>query len=127
MKNECLDVALQELSAAGIRDVTRSYGSKHQQVRWRVNGRERMYTIPVSPSDVRSAINTRTAVRRMLREDGLAITAERKPPPPKQPDRATILERRMVSLEQQLAALGNQIAVLEQQLAALSKQMNGAS
>jgi hypothetical protein len=124
MKNECLDVALRELDAAGVRDVARSYGSKHLQIRWQVNGSARMYSLAITPSDVRSVANTRSQIRKILREDGMLPTMERKPPAPKQPaDRATILERRMVILEQQLAALSKQVVILEQQLAALSKQV----
>jgi hypothetical protein len=105
VKNDCLSAALQELSLAGIRHVERAYGSKHLQLRWRVNGTERMYSMPATPSDIRSASNTRAGIRRMLREDGLLITAERKHPAPKPPDRIALLERRIVVLEQRLAAL----------------------
>jgi hypothetical protein len=105
VKNPCLEAALRELAKVGIRDVERSYGSKHLQIRFRANGSERMYSMPLTPSDVRSASNTRAGIRRMLREDGLLITAERKPPAPKTPDRITILERRIVALEQRLAVL----------------------
>ena len=41
---------------------------KHLQLRRRANGNERMYSLPVTPSDIRS-INTRAAIRRLLRED----------------------------------------------------------
>jgi hypothetical protein len=106
MKNECLAAALQELSAAGVRDVDRAYGGKHLQLRWRVNGTERMYSLPITPSDFRSAANTRAQIRRILREDGMLMTRERRPPAAvKAPDRVTLLERRIVALEQHLAVL----------------------
>ena len=106
MKNPCLTAALEELSAAGIRDITQSYGGKHLQLRWKVNGvGERMYVLPATPSDFRSAANTRGAIRRLLRADGMLTTAERRPPAPKAPDRVTLLERRVVALEQRLAVL----------------------
>lgn len=105
MKNECLAAALQELSLAGVRDVERAYGGKHLQLRWRVNGTERMYSLPATPSDVRSAANTRAQIRRILREDGMLITAERRPPATKTPDRITLLDRRLAALEQRLAVL----------------------
>ena len=113
MKNPCLEAALDELDKAGIRDVVRAHGSKHLQLRFKSNGYERMCVIPVSPSDVRSAINTRAQVRKILREDGVLVTAERRSAPTKAPDRVVRLEQR--------------VAALEQQLAVLSKQMNGAS
>ena len=104
MKNECLAAALQELSLAGVRDVERAYGGKHLQLRWRANGTDRMYSLPITPSDVRSASNTRAAIRRMLREDGLLITAERKPPE-RMPSRIERLERRVEALETELKLL----------------------
>ena len=128
MKNPCLEVALNELAKVGIRDVTHSFGGKHQQIRFKVNGAaERSYTLPSTPSDFRSAANTRSDIRRILREGGVLMPVERKPPTPKQPDRVTIIERRLAIVEQQLAALSNQVVILEQQFAALNKQLNGVS
>ncbi len=110
MKNECLQVALRELASAGIRDVTRAYGGKHLQLRWRVNGSdERMYSIPVTPSDVRSPHNTRAQIRRMLRADGLlAEPAAKLVAPARQPslaERVAQLERRLAVLEKKLGSV----------------------
>jgi len=71
VRNPCLDAALAELDAVGIRDYQLARGSKHLQVRWTVAGVLRMMTIPGSPSDWRSPQNTRRDMRRLLREDGL--------------------------------------------------------
>ena len=71
MRNACLDAALAELDAVGIRNYQLARGSKHLQVRWTVAGVLRMMTIPGSPSDWRSPQNTRRDMRRLLREDGL--------------------------------------------------------
>ena len=71
MRNPCLDAALAELDAVGIRNYQLARGSKHLQVRWTVAGVLRMMTIPGSPSDWRSPQNTRRDMRRLLREDGL--------------------------------------------------------
>jgi hypothetical protein len=71
MRNPCLDAALAELDAVGIRDYQLARGSKHLQVRWTVAGVLRMMTIPGSPGDWRSPANTRRDMRRLLREDGL--------------------------------------------------------
>jgi hypothetical protein len=108
MKNDCLDAALHELSLAGVRDVTRAFGGKHLQIRWRANGTERMYTLPITPSDFRAVANTRATIRRMLREDGMLLTAERKPPAPRPPDRLTALERRIAIMERRIAVLEQQ-------------------
>ena len=106
MKNPCLEAALSELAKVGIRDVERSYGSKHLQIRFRANGTERMYSMPSTPSYVRARINTRAGIRRMLREDVLLITAERKPPAAnKPPDRFALLAQRVDKLERQVLAL----------------------
>jgi hypothetical protein len=99
MKNPCLTAALDELAKVGIRDVTRVHGAKHLQLHWRVNGHDpRFVTVSKTPSDYRSPENTRRDVRHMLREDGV-ITHPRPIPPPKTPDRVTLLERRVRALE----------------------------
>jgi hypothetical protein len=100
MKNECLEIALRELEAVGVRDIEQAHGGKHLQLRWRVNGRDtRVYTLPCTPSDVRSSQNVRADIRRLLRDDGVQTTAP-KPPVVKQPDRLTLMERRIAALEQ---------------------------
>jgi hypothetical protein len=101
-----LEAALKELSLAGIRDVTQSFGSKHLQLRWQVNGSGmRLYSMAGTPSDVRAAANVRSDIRKILREDGMLLPAERRTPAPRPPDRITILERRIVDLEQRLGAM----------------------
>jgi hypothetical protein len=103
MRNSCLEIALRELEAVGIRDVEQIRGGKHLQLRWHVNGRGlRICTVPVTPSDWRSSHNTRSEIRRMLREDGLLTVPERSEPPPPpapKPDRLAELERRVQALE----------------------------
>ena len=54
MRNECLSAALDELNAAGIRDVSHARGAKHWQIRWGANGTTRVYSLPGTPSDYRS-------------------------------------------------------------------------
>jgi hypothetical protein len=105
MKNPCLDAALRELADAGIRDVQRSFGGKHLQLRWRANGHGmRMYTLALTPSDWRGPRNVAADIRRMLREDGMLIAAPPKPSPPspKPPDRISELEARVAALESAL-------------------------
>ena len=38
MKNACLEIALRELEAVGVRDIERTHGGRHVQLRWRVHG-----------------------------------------------------------------------------------------
>jgi hypothetical protein len=104
MRNSCLDIALRELESAGIRDIEQVRGGKHLQLRWQINGHGlRVYTLPATPSDWRSPLNTRAEIRRMLREDGVLHAPERpKPPPrpaPKPVGRLGEIERRLAELE----------------------------
>ena len=72
MRNPCLDAALAELEAVGIRDYQLARGGKHLQLRWTVAGHSlRMLTVPLTPSDWRSPRNTRSDIRKLLRLDGL--------------------------------------------------------
>src|SRR5262245_40487197 len=105
MRNPCLEIALRELEAVGIRNVEQVRGGKHWQLRWQVNGHgPRVYTIPGTPGDWRSPHNVRAEVRRMLREDGLLAAPERleesTPAPTPKLDRFAQLERRMTMLEE---------------------------
>jgi hypothetical protein len=111
MKNPCLVAALQQLEAAGVRNVETVHGSKHPQLRWRVNGNPlRVLSIPGSSSDWRGERNTRADVRRLLRMDGVELSApNNKPtgaPRPQAPDRVAVLERRVEKLERTLQELG---------------------
>ncbi len=104
MRNPCLEIALRELEAVGIRDVERVRGGKHWQLRWQVNEHGlRIYTLSGTPSDWRSSHNVRAEIRRMLREDGLLAAPERPEGPTSAPtpklDRLAELERRMTMLE----------------------------
>ena len=75
MRNACLDAALAELDAVGIRDYQLARGGKHLQLRWTVVGHAlRVLTIPLTPSDWRSPQNTRSDLRKLLRQDGLLET-----------------------------------------------------
>jgi hypothetical protein len=72
MRNACLDAALAELDAVGIRNYQLVRGSKHLQIRWTAaSGALRILTIPGTPRDWRSPANTRRDMRRLLRADGL--------------------------------------------------------
>ena len=103
MRNPCLDAALRELAAVGIRDVEQVRGGKHWQLRWQVDGHGlRICTLPATPSEWRSTHNTRADIRRMLREDGVLVTPKPAPTPglPPKPDRIAELERRVTALEE---------------------------
>ena len=92
VRNPCLEIALAELESAGIRGVERTYDGKHPQLRWRVNGGTlRIYAVPGTPSDMRSPLNVRANIRRLLRADGVAVGSEKTelPPAPRKPYRIT--------------------------------------
>jgi hypothetical protein len=107
MRNRCIEVALAELEAVGIRDVVVAHGSKHPQLRFKINGGPlHIFTVPSTPSDRRSPANTRRDLRKLLREAGVLPPPESKrSPPAKTPDRITLLEQRVTALEQTLAKL----------------------
>jgi hypothetical protein len=87
MRNACLDAALAELDAVGIRDYQLARGGKHLQLRWTVAGHAlRVLTIPLTPSDWRSPQNTRSDLRKLLRQDGLLETNGSHPPVKPKPD-----------------------------------------
>jgi hypothetical protein len=113
MKNDCIEVALRELEAAGVRGVEQAHGGKHLQLRWRVNGHDlRIYSVPGTPSDVRSPRNVRADIRRLLREDGVLITPE-PPAPARTLSRLELLERRIGVQQQTIELMERRIAVLE--------------
>jgi hypothetical protein len=105
MRNECLDAALSELDAAGIRDVVHARGAKHWQIRRQANGVTRFYSVPGSPSDHRSVANVRADIRRLLRVDGFLV--DREPAKPRPLDRMSRLEQRVAAVELELAAMRN--------------------
>lgn len=105
-KNACLDIGLAELESAGIRDIQIAHGSKHPQIRFRINGGPlHAFTVPGTPSDQRAPANTRRDVRVLLRQCGVNLNQERPKPPPKKPDRISLLERRVAALEHKLTKL----------------------
>jgi hypothetical protein len=107
MRNACLDVALRELAAAGIRDVVQAPGGKHWQIQWQANGECRMYSLPVTPSDHRAAANTRAEIRRMLRADGFLVDQPKpvKVQPPSLQDEIRWLKAEIRNLKDRMAKL----------------------
>ena len=108
--NPCLQAALGELEAAGIRGVEVVPGGKHPQIRWKVNGHGlRVFSVAGSPSDWRAPKNTRSDIRKVLRADGvLPPPPPPKPPaPPKPPDRTAVLEQRVDALEREFERFRN--------------------
>lgn len=72
--NPCVEAIVKTLLDAGIRpeapEVTKGC---HVRVRWQANGNKRQYHTGASPSDWRAPRKAASDVRRMLREDGLAL------------------------------------------------------
>jgi hypothetical protein len=112
MRNECLAAALDELSKAGVRSPQIAKGSRHLQIRWVTGGgAQRMVAVPTTPSDWRSPENTRRDVRGILRADGMLETpTPRTPPPPRQPGRLELVERRLAALERRLGISAEEVA-----------------
>jgi hypothetical protein len=66
MKNEALDEAIGMIRAAGFKPrITRN---GHWHISWiDRRGRARRFTVAFSPSDWRSSLNSRAALRRLMR------------------------------------------------------------
>jgi hypothetical protein len=110
MKNPCLDAALAVLEECGIRDREVAAGSKHPQVRFRINGGPALhvFAIPGTASDWRSPQNVRRDLRKVLRELGVIVTEERPEPPPRpapKPSRLDECVRDIAELKQQMETL----------------------
>jgi hypothetical protein len=123
MRNACLDAALAELDAVGIRDYQLARGGKHLQLRWTVAGHIlRMLTIPLTPSDWRSAQNTRSDLRKLLRQDGLLETngvhlpMKPKPDPWRQQLEELIRRLNQLNVPEQVAAERREIAAAMRRL-----------
>jgi hypothetical protein len=96
-------VVLEELAKAGIHDPVIARGAKHPQLRWTTpRGELRVFALPGTPSDWRSAENTQHDLRRILRDDGMLAAPEPRPAPVKQPSRIELLERRLAEVERRL-------------------------
>jgi hypothetical protein len=103
VRNLCLAAALDELAKAGIRDPVVARGGKHWQLRWMGPcGEARMFAVPGTPSDWRSDQNPRHDLRKALRADGMLDDRGRPAPPPRQPSRLELIERRLAEVERRL-------------------------
>jgi hypothetical protein len=85
MRNTCLDAVLGELERWQIAgQPVVANGGKHLKITWTATaGQQRTVIVPSTPSDRRSAANTRAFVRRVLRSDGveLKVSPPRRPRP----------------------------------------------
>jgi hypothetical protein len=84
-RNRDLAASLAALREAGVYDVIIMHGAKHLQLRWTYNGQSRMVTVPCTASDLRSPLNTRAEVRKLLRRDGLLPETGRSSAPSRAP------------------------------------------
>jgi len=68
--NDCIEAACAELRSVNIEPLVRP-GGKHAAIVWLHSGKERTYYAPLTPSDWRASKNTRTDIRKILRNDGI--------------------------------------------------------
>ncbi len=68
--NDCIEAVCAELRSVNIEPTVHT-GGKHATITWQFNGKERHYSAPLTPSDWRAAKNSRTDIRKVLRNDGL--------------------------------------------------------
>jgi hypothetical protein len=81
--NTCINAAVRLLDEVGIREVVVARGSKHPQLHFRINGNGNglhVFSVCGTPSDWRSADNTRCDLRKYLREHGVEMQEPAKPP-----------------------------------------------
>ena len=70
-------------------------GGKHCLLRWTgPRGEAQVFAVPGTPGDWRSVENTRHDLRKVLRADGMLDDGGRPAPPPRQPCRLKLIERR---------------------------------
>jgi hypothetical protein len=111
MGNSCLRAAIDELAKHGVRDPVIANGGKHPQVRWTTpQGQLRVFAVPSTPSDWRSAENVRRDIRRVLRTDGMLEVPQPRTLPPRQPSRIELLEQRLAEIERRLGIRNQEVA-----------------
>jgi hypothetical protein len=133
--NPCTVAAKRLLAEVGIRDYLIVPGGKHPQLRFSINGGNVVHVFSLSgtPSDWRSAENTKRDLKKLLRNIGV-IAPESKPQPqaPKRKlKRADELERQLSKLksemEQQLTDFEHRLSLLEGRSATGIAQINGVN
>ena len=110
-RNEIVETVFKELEIHGLKPVLLS-GGKHDKIKWNAHGRERCFIASVSPSDVRSRLNARAEVRRMLRDDGITI--------PEKPLKPSLLSQAM-SVPPPMDPIGVRVARLEAEVNVLTE------
>jgi hypothetical protein len=77
MKSPCARAAIEELAAAGIRDVAVVHRGKHPKVVFRVDGRSHRITVSTSPSDRNAPKNARRRRASNSAEANMAMSLKR--------------------------------------------------
>jgi hypothetical protein len=105
--NPCVRIAMRELERHGIRNVEIARGSKHPLLKFRVNGGpEKIFAVSGTSGDQMAPEATRRDLRVLLRHCGVEVSPTAKPPPPpRQPSRMELLERRIAALERAVMEL----------------------
>lgn len=76
MRNEITDLILEELEKYGLEGVIADR-SKHLEISWSLpQGGSRFIIVPRTPSDWRSGMNSRSDLRKMLRQDNVPLKQE---------------------------------------------------
>lgn len=105
--NPCISVCLEEFERLGIRDIEIAHGSRHPQLRFKVNGEPtvHIFSVPGTPGDFRSPANVRSSLRRYLADNGVDLNLATEPKnAEKTPSRIELLERRVAELERRFGA-----------------------
>ncbi len=73
-RSDYVDQAGAVLDELGISWDTAVRGSGHITIQWNIDGRERYFIVPNSPSDCRGLLNSLTDLKKLLAADGIDIS-----------------------------------------------------
>lgn len=127
-RNEVTDLLLDELEKYGITGSVEERG-KHLAIVWQIGGRIRQLFTSKTPSDWRTGMNSRSEMRRLLREDNAKLlepTAFNKAMSLPQPVRVSPAEREVLK-NKDIDALIEMVFDLQSQLSRLENRLAGAT
>lgn len=111
--NDDVEAVCREVRDAGLEPVVARLKNNHMRVSWRAGDKIRSCVTPGTPSDYRSALNSRADARRILRQDGY----EKLPVTKKEPE--GVVEK-MFHVPEPSEPLVQRVGRLEDQLEALT-------
>ena len=129
--NPCIAAVKRLLAEVGIREYLIVPGGKHPQLRFSVNGENVVHVFSLSgtPSDWRSAENTKRDLKKLLRDIGVLVP-EPKPqplPPERKLNCVAELEQQISKLKSEMERLEHRLSLLEDRSVTGIAQINGVN